>query len=516
MMLPERRMCLRKTAVFVSFFVLIAAGCGSSAFAEISLVDNQEYAMTLSPSVRIDTVSLKNVVGLDSDNKDDTTTYLGYDYSVGLDVKRKTSDQEFFLKLESNGPYDYDAPLFIHNTLYTSTAHVDRYRDVELLPKVEEFWLDSPVFHLPLKIKGGLYSYEVGHGFSLTGAYENYGVSIYGGQESLKWRFYYSRPDLENKSYLGERPRQDKQQGIDYEHAKANFFAFDSQLSMGNATIQPYVGALVDTTDTKRASILPTPTRKDILGTIGASWTGNFDKLSLGCEAARNFGKAESSDEAFEDVKHVGYAVYADASYALNKLTPHTRFFYASGNKVTTDMVDNGDTGLTNGKNRAFSVYSPFNSTIADSHYPSFKTIPLVAMGNGYGLNYGVPRPGTFSDPRLPENIILTGLGFDYAFSEKLSFTADWWYLRSAQRGVGLVNGSAEKLSADLGNELDVSCTYSFNRNVSLSLGSGYFFPGGFYKEERDPVDTLFTPLVRGDGRANGAYQIELSMIVNF
>ncbi len=316
---------------------------------------------------------------------------------------------------------------------------------------------------------------------------------------------------------MGERPKQDKQQGINYEHAKADFFALDSQVSFNNNTLQPYIGVLFDTTNSKRASVFAAPTHRDILGTYGANWAVNLDKLSFSIEAARNFGKAKSSDDMFKDVYHTGYAFYSDVSYSLDKFIPHSRFFYASGNKVTIEMVDNGDAVLNSGKNRAFSSYSPFNTTIADNHYPGYESIPMVAMGNGYGLNYGVSRPGTFADTRCPENVILPNLGFEYTLSEKISFSLDWWYLLSEQNGIGTFNGSAKKLSRDLGQEIDFSSSYTINDNVSFIFAGGYFSPGDFYKEERDDTaGSLFSPYVRGDGKANGAYQLELSMEVKF
>ncbi len=516
--LKEGRLLMRsRILINIFLFVVIMLGVVETGLAEINLIDTKDYVFSITPYFRTEVVALKNNIDLDSKNSDDTTAYLGFDYSFGFGFKSKESGPELYLKLERNGPYDYDAPLFVHNTLRTSTANIDRYSADNLLPQIEEFWIDIPVYSLPLRLKSGLYAYEVGNGISLGGAYENYGLSLaYTANEKLKFGFYYCRPDWVHKSYLGERPKEDKQQGINYQHTKANFFALDSNIVLNSHAIQPYVGVLIDNTNIKRTSNFSTPTHKDVLGTFGTSWTGNLNNLSFNLEVARNFGKAKSSDEAYKDVEHTGYAFYADTSYAVSKLTPHFRFFYASGNKVTTDMVN--DTALTSGKNRAFSVYSPFNTNIGDSLYPSFANIslPLVAAGDGYGLNYGIARPSTFGDPRLPDNIILYGSGFDWALTKKISLGLNWWYLRAAERGIGTYDGISKKLSADLGHEVDFSCTYTINDNVSLGLLSGYFFPGKYYKQERDDTGVLFTPFVRGDGEANGAYQIELSLEFSF
>lgn len=107
-------------------------------------------------------------------------------------------------------------------------------------------------------------------------------------------------------------------------------------------------------------------------------------------------------------------------------------------------------------------------------------------MGGGWGLNYGINRPGTFADLRLLENIILLNLGSGYKFTDKLSADLNWWYLKAAESGVGTLAGEAKKLSSSLGQEIDLSLEYLLNKNLTLNLLSGYFFPGKFYREERD------------------------------
>ncbi|MBI4981971.1 MAG: alginate export family protein [Candidatus Omnitrophica bacterium] len=488
----------------------------SSVEAQIRVVENDALAFSLSPYLRTDAVTLKNVVSLDSKNKDDSTTYLGIDYSLGLDLKLKQLDSEAFIKFERNGPYDYDAPVAIHNTLVTSAGHMDPYRGRELLPQVEEFWYDFPILKSKLRLKSGLFTYAVGNGVALNGSYENYALSLYHETDNFKWHFYYCRPDLANKD-LGPHIKQLKPQGIDYDHSKANFYAMDLDFTLGKNSFQPYVGVLYDATGDKRANNFTTSTHKDMLGTFGLSYSREIEKLLINLEAARNFGKAKSSDEAFKDVEHCGYLFYSQLSYLLDKFVPRTRFVYGSGNKITTEMVDNGDTALTSGKNRAFSVCSPLNVNLNDSIYPDNPFVPVLAMGNGNGLNYGVSRPTTFNDPVLLDNIMLFSLGFDYNFTKKFCMSLDWWYLRSPQRGVGMLAGAAKQLSRDLGNEIDTTFSYFFNDHVSVSLLSAVFFPGKYYEEERDDTDgSLFSPFVRGDGEANNAYQIEASLTLSF
>ncbi|MCM8760800.1 MAG: alginate export family protein, partial [Candidatus Omnitrophica bacterium] len=283
------------------------------------------------------------------------------------------------------------------------------------------------------------------------------------------------------------------------------------------SSIQPYVGMLLDYSVGKRLNFFQTPVRRDSLGTVGISWDFTLGKFSGSLEWARNFGGANSTDQDFPDVEHRGWAAYADALYDAGKLTPYTRFIYASGNKLTTDMIANGDSLYTSGKNNAFSVYSPLNANLAGSIYPGIQTLPLVAMGNGYGMNYGVPRPTTFNDPGIIENLILVNAGFSYDFTDKCSATIEWWYLASAQNGIGLYNGVPKVISPELGHEVDIDITYSPNSNIMLELYSGIFFPGAAYREERtDRAGSLFTPFVRGDGKADTAYQVEISLAFIF
>jgi len=113
------------------------------------LFNTEQLSLGLDTYFRTDLVSFKNVAGLDSHNKDDHTAYLGIDYSFAFSADLKDSGNKFYIKLERNGPYDYSAPLFIHNTLINSGGRVEKYRNAELLPQVEELWFDS-------KIRGNL------------------------------------------------------------------------------------------------------------------------------------------------------------------------------------------------------------------------------------------------------------------------------------------------------------------------------------------------------------------------
>ena len=486
------------------------------------LFETENLILSMDSYLRTDLITFKNVVDLDSANSQDSTTYLGLDYSLAFNLNFKEEDQRLYLKLERNGPFDYDAPVFIHNKLIVSDlSRIEAYRDDELLPQVEEFWFELPLMNAPLKLKAGLFPYEVGKGFAQgTGTFENYGFNLVYLGDNFSWRFHYFRPDLVYKTRLGPKIRQEKEQGISYEPNAANYFAFDTTFLSGCNKFQPFIGLLLDrTSEDKRINKFATPVDKEMLGIMGLDYDVNIKDLSMGFEIARNFGKAESISEDFKDVEHKGYLLYATASYNIGKFSPHCQFLLSSGNKVTTEMVDNVDEKFSSGANKAFSIYSPLNTNLSDSLSPVAGSPPLVFFGWGYGLNYGVGvnRPSTLADNGILENLIMPSLGFDYNFTDKFSATLDWWYLLANEKGVGSFNEVAKELSRNLGQEIDLSFSYDINKHINIGLYTGYFLPGKYFEEERDDTEgSLFTPFARGDGSADPAYQIELVVEFTF
>jgi len=499
------------------FLTLILALSFLSPAHSYELLNTDYLALTLDTYLRTDLVSFKNVVSLDSHNKDDQTTYLGIDYSFAINADFKDSGNKFYFKLERNGPYDYSAPIFIHNTLINSGGRVERYRDTELLPQVEEFWLDSKLFD-SFGVKAGLYIYEVGNGFALNGNYENYGVSFYKQTQNIFWRLYYCKPDLVYKNHLGPHIKQEEEQGQRYEPNAANFFATDAKITVGNQTFWPYVGMLADYTSAgKRDNLFSTPIKRDFLGTFGTAWEYKNDDFTLKLEAAHNFGYAQSEDSEYKDITHAGYMFYSGFDYVFGKLVPELQFLFCSGNKATLEQAEAGDTTYPGSRNRAFSYSSPTNMNLSDTISSSnTDMLPIVAMGGGYGLNYGVPRPKTFASGDF-ENLIMPSVGFDYNFTDKLCASFYGYYLRAFNKPVGTLDDQGKYLSRDLGYEADLFIDYKINPQITVGFLGGLFIPGKFYKENRDDTGgSLFTPYVRGDGNANNAYQLELYAEMKF
>lgn len=481
------------------------------------LFEAKSFDLKIDTYFRSDVVSANNIVDLDSANKDDKSTYLGIDYSLGFNLDFKDMGAKFYLKLERNGPGDYDAPIFIHNTLINSGGRIDRYRNEELLPQIEEFWLDKPLRN-NFGFKAGLYTYEVGNGFSLNGSYENFGFTLYRQAENYNWRLHYFRPEIVYKNWLGPHIRQDEEQEYDYNPNASNFFAADARIGDDENFLQPYMGVLTDYTSSgKRDNIFSAPVKRDILGTLGFAYKVKKDKLFFDFEAARNFGEAKSDSEDFEDIEHTGFLVFSKVKYSLGKFLPIFSFLVASGNKPTLDDALTPNETLSSSRNRAFSSYSPTNMNLGDSISAcNSEDRPVVFMGAGCGMHYGVLRPKSLAASDF-ENLLIPSLGFELEPTDKLTIGLFGYYLSSFEKGVATLNSEAKYLSRDLGSEVDLYVDFQANSNMLISFLGGYFFPGKHYKEERDDTPgSLLTPFVRGDGSVNSAYQLELAIEFTF
>ncbi len=112
-----------------------------------------------------------NNLDLDSD-KSDGVAFMGYALDTELTIKYKES-LTAFIKLESDGPFDYDALIMSDNRINSLFGDIDNYSLPEILLRVEEYWIDTTLCNLPVKMKVGQYAYQVGNGYALGGYYEN-------------------------------------------------------------------------------------------------------------------------------------------------------------------------------------------------------------------------------------------------------------------------------------------------------------------------------------------------------
>jgi len=516
---------LRGRIAGIAFILLFLSP--SLSWAEIELVGKEgkllktkeeDFSLTSEISERTDIVMMNNILDLDN-KKDDKFTYIGIDYSVSLDAKYQDW-LEAALTLERSGPTDYDAPILGRSYIPTIYGPVDRYKNSDLLPELESFFVDIRLpftTDYPVRVKAGLFPIEIGNGLAVSGYYENYGAALYHPSEKFSWDFYYFRPDLNNDHVLGPNLDQEESLGRGYQHTVANLFAADAIYYWKKAdekrwwipggSVQPYLSFLSDQTGAgKRSDLFETQTKQDLLGTLGADLNLEFGRLSVGFEAAKNFGKAQSKGGG-KDIGHTGYTFYSDASYDLHEwwIKPRTKVLFASGNNL--ESSDENET-LQGSRNRAFSVYSPLNTNLSDSVYPPQSLGPMLATGKVYGLNFGVPRPGTFGDPSLIENLIAPNIGFDFnPFAlETITLSFDWWYMATPQRGIGTVGGHSKELSRDIGNEFDWNVSIDLTDHINLGMTFGYILPGRYYQERREDEGTDFSPLIRGDGDADNAF----------
>jgi len=534
---------LALTVILISFFT-------PPLYASVDLIgpegkllrpSEKNFTVTTNGFWATDFVASKNAVDLNTKDKKDAFGYIGMNYRLNVDAAYK-DNIEAFLGFERIGPCNYDAPVLGRRSVPTTYGNVEHYRNREFLPELREWFLDmkSPGTEAyPIRAKVGLFPLEIGNGFAVAGYYPNYGVQLYHPGEVLAWHFNYFKPNWNNKAILGQTIPQEKEFGRGYFHTQADLFSLDAVYQwkkpegaswiVPEGSLQPYISFLSDRTgDLKRSNLFETQTHQDLLGTLGADLNLEFGRLSLGFEAARNFGKAKATAGDFaidpatgdvlvsgnKDIVHKGYLLYADAAYDLKEywLTPRSKVIVASGNKSN----DSGDDLLHGSTNRAFSVYSPLNTNLSYSVYGPQKAGPLLFMGNAWGNNYGVLRPGTFGDPYQFENIITPNVGLDITPHPKLTLTVDWWHFSSFEQGVGTLNGESKKLSRDLGNELDFGSTVEVTKYLDLNLGLGIFLPGDYYRVERDDAGTAFSPLFSADGRANNALYFESRITIKF
>lgn len=461
--------------------------------------------------------NLANTVDLDNDKDSDRLHYLAYAYDFTLDL-RHLNGLEAYAFIERRGRADYDAPLSGNRQIETIFGRYHWYNRSAASPRLRSFWVELPLNAADdLNFKFGLYPYgqEVGHRIALGGKYENYGVTLSGKNEALDWNLHWEKEDLNNRIHLGKVIDFDKVNK--YNDTAAYFYAGDATLKLGKHRAQVYLGWLQDwTPQNARASKFNTRVKKENLVTPGIYLSLNPGKFSFGLEGAKNLGKAESEDSANKDVTHKGYLIIGDASFNYGPFKPKYKIFVASGNKFNEGNFQN--TTISGGDNRAFSVFSPLNTNLTDSHYQK-QYGPYVAMAGGYAVNFGVQRPTTFGDPYYWENIVAQTVGFDWTPWEKWYIGIDYWYLHSKENGFSRNEyGNIEKLPTHLGSEFDIFVSYQLTKNIKLSLLGGYFLPGQYYKQVRTDTaaNNVFSATPRRDGKADDAYQLELGVDITF
>lgn len=500
-----------------SQFAAVAAEVTPAPTGAVSTAADSDWVFNQKRHVRLAFHTVNNTVDLRNDNHDDRSNYVGYAYDYTLDIRHIKGFEQYFF-IERRGRADYDAPLFGDKSLHTLFGRYRWYTGYDALPRIREFWSRVPLNDTQdIYLKAGLFPYgrDIGNGIALGGKYENYGLSLTGESDVADWNVHWEALDANNRVHLGPVTSFDK---ITSNNTHANFTAADTTLKMGDQSVQFYWGWIQDSTPpAARASSFTAVVKDEDLYTAGFHAKKKIGKLTIGFEGARNYGEAVSVDiSRSNSVQHDGYLMVGDASYDLGSFKPKYRGIIASGNKIDETNFQNGT--FPGDRNHAFSVFSPLNNSLTDSHYQK-KFGPYVAMAGGYCVNFGVQRPGTFGDPFLFENIAANTIGFDYTPVKKVYIGVDLWNLRTMENGFGIDNrGVFKELSSDLGNEIDLFVSYQLKENIKLSLLTGYFMPGAYYGETRrdTPATSTLSPTPRRDGSKDGAYQLELGIDITF
>ena len=479
------------------------------------------------------TLGMGNDIGVfQGDSHREFARQTGLQYEIPMSL---TSGENFelFLRLQRLGRADY-APIIESNRYVTLFGEVPTYDLDEMLPRIRTMYVDVPVVDVgvPVRVRAGLIPYVVGGAYALGGKYEQYGVDLYNREGPVTLRLHYDRPDLVSGTYLGIGPPEAERGTRD--DADGDFFAGDlsNEAKLGPVTLdtQLYAGLLRDETrgsmrqtgKTRRAVPIFSGTETDLdnLWTAGLAAGVRIGDLILRVEGARNFGEAESRLAGVPDIEHTGWMTVAQAAYVWGIVTPRVKFLYTSSNSFSkSDLARffGNPAGTANDiifkprkANRAFSVYSPTNEKFLDSHY-SKALGPLVATAAGYAVNFGIPRPGTFGDPHILENLMLVNGGVDLPLTRRLTLGLDYYYMRAVEAGYGIptdLNNPAQflpailhqrafPLSPDLGHELDLTAKFRLHRNVTIGLQTGVFLPGEYYRERRHPTDVAANPFSR-------------------
>jgi hypothetical protein len=496
------------------------------ATAEVELIGKQgavlksdDWQLAHSASLATSFNYFGNTLDLNQSQHADQQAYLGYLLSLDLDLKH--NNQELYLRVDSDGPFRSAAPLVPATTIQSLSGFIEHYNGIELLPSVRELWLKTPVSRIPLEVQIGRMFYTVGHHMALGGYYENWGVTTRTtAWKKAEFRFHYHKPDLENNWgfwRMGPHIRQEKAVGFD-DNSRAHFFSTDATFLYNTHKIQPYIGFLVDRTGAaRRNSIFATPVDQELLGTLGVDFNFEFGDWTVGFEAARNFGKAKSlNPDEFPDVKHEGFFFLIESAYHLfqKKVTPRSQLFVVSGNRYSASDLESGT--IVKDHNRSYSVYSPLNQNLFDTHYPDMWG-PLVFSSGGDALQDGILRNSTFRDPFHYDNLIMPNVGFDWQPHPRFNLGLDWWFMRAFAAGIGTQNGAVITLPKFLGHELDVSGEFQINSHWKANAIAGLFFPGTYYKTPRDDGDPLLVnSSPRYDGNADPAWQVELGFTFTY
>lgn len=503
------------------------------------------WKLNVSPDLRLSYQRANNTGDLKG-NEGDSLEYGSYIYNLPISIQYGTMFR-FFTKITGEGPSHYAAPL---KDLTTSVegANVNRNGsgDSVFYPWLAEAWIQ--LYTTPNhSLQVGQSPYKVGNGYALGGQYNHYGLTYLYEKGRNNVRLRYSLLDRENayseirkktnSKWLGRSADSDAYMiaaDILFQPVKRKSFSL---------TFQPYGGFLHDQTPlesraqpgyfanikttvvggTAVYTYQPYKAKLDEILTYGLSTTFDSPYLTVNLEYAKNGGKTtgQENNQNWGDITHSGYLFHSEVKAHAGMFTPRAKLVLASGNEVnTTDPTNYYNATLKRNENKAFSVFSPLNTNLVDSHAHG-APVPVVAMAGGYTMNYGIRRPGTFNDPHVWENLSAYDFGLNIVPHSKVFLMTDFWILKAMNAAIGQDSSNTIKqLSKDLGSEIDFYATYSITHSLSVGAHGGLFMPGDYYKTVRTDLqgdrNGEISQTVRADGSAENAHQVEFFVTYKF
>lgn len=191
--------------------------------------------------------------------------------------------------------------------------------------------------------------------------------------------------------------------------------------------------------------------------TLGLNAEGAIGPVTLNGFALKQFGDLSATDDA------KGYAFNVGARMALAGGTLRSEFLYVSG----------GDDAL----------YNAANGTEAGGFYDS-EMIMLNRDKNATSIDNAI----IYDVSNYGQGVIQGSVGYDYAFTDKLSASANAGFAAIADSNANTTPGGD---SDYLGTEINAEVNYQLTSNVTLGARGGYLFLGDYFDaiDADDPYD---------------------------
>ena len=195
------------------------------------------------------------------------------------------------------------------------------------------------------------------------------------------------------------------------------------------------------------AVVTANPANDAKVHTVGLNAEGAFGPLTLNGFALAQFGDRSRTEDA------KGYAFNVGAKMPLAGGTLRSEFLYVAG----------GDNALYN----------------AESGYEAggFYDGEMIFLGRDKNATT-IDNAILYDVSNLGQGVILGTVGFDYAFNDKLSGSANAGFAAIADSNANTVPGGDGHY---LGTELNAECNYQLSPNVTLGARGGYMILGGYF-----------------------------------